>query len=69
MTDTNMIGHNNPPVGEESGWHKAYFYMPMKEAEMVISMLEAFKREVPKSQTDVRYIVQGRIDFLRRKMQ
>ena len=66
---TSLIGHNQPPEEEESGWDKKYFYMPMDEAEMVISMLEAFLRTVPKSQPDLRGIVQGRIDFLRRKVQ
>ncbi len=67
LNDTNMIGHNQPLDNE--GWEKKYFYMPMAEAELVLSMLEAFKLDIPKSQPDLHEAIQGRIDFIRRKMQ
>lgn len=67
-----MIGHNMPPEEPEGGWRKQYFYMPVEEAAIIIGLLETFKKTVPfpssKSGKSMTQIVDGRIDFLRKKL-
>lgn len=68
------IGHNQPPEDEgASRWKKKFFHMSVEEAEMVVKLLEAYKRSIlnimpSKAAKDLTSISDGRVKYLQKKL-
>lgn len=67
------IGHNQPPEDESPRWKKKFFHMSVDEAEIVVKLLEAYKRSLldimpSKAAKNLASISDGRVKYLQKKL-